>query len=109
MASSASNSGTPSGPELLSEILSRIFAARGIGRRQDRLRLERAWANVAGTEFAEYTRVAGLKRQVLEIEARSAVLVQELTQFHKRRLLQALRQALPNVTIADLRFRVGVW
>ena len=32
------------GPERLSEILSRLFAARGWGRQQDRLRLERAWA-----------------------------------------------------------------
>ena len=31
------------GPESLGEILSRLFTARGWGRRQDRLRLEEAW------------------------------------------------------------------
>ena len=97
------------GPEPLAEILSRLFAARGWGRRQDRLRLERAWAEAAGPDIAPQTRVAGLRRNVLEVEVRSAVLLQELTQFHKRGLLERLRKGLAGVTIADLRFRAGAW
>ena len=97
------------GPESLAEILSRLFAARGWGRRQDRLRLERAWEEAAGPELAPQTRLGALRRGVLEVEVNSAVLLQELAQFHKRRLLQALRGLLPGVTISDLRFRAGVW
>jgi hypothetical protein len=97
------------GPERIGEVLSRLFAARGWGRKQERLRLERAWADAAGAEFAPRTRVAGMRRQVLEIEVKNAVLLQELTQFHKRRLLEALRKNLPGVVIADLRFRAGAW
>ena len=41
------------GPEPISEILSRLFTARGWGRRQDRLRLELAWAEAAGVEAAQ--------------------------------------------------------
>jgi predicted nucleic acid-binding Zn ribbon protein len=97
----------PKGPERIGEILSRLFAARGWGRQQDRMCLERAWADAAGPEFVPQTRVASLRRQVLEVEVKSGVLLQELAQFHKRRLLEALRKALPSVTIIDLRFRVG--
>jgi predicted nucleic acid-binding Zn ribbon protein len=99
----------PKGPEPIGEILSRLFAARGWGRQQERLRLERAWTEAAGPEFAPKTRVAGLRRGVLEIEVRGAVLLQELPQFHKRRLLEALRQLLTGLRITDLRFRTGVW
>jgi hypothetical protein len=35
--------------------------------------------------------------------------MQELAQFRKRKLLAALRERLPGMTLADLRFRVGVW
>jgi predicted nucleic acid-binding Zn ribbon protein len=98
-----------SGPETLKEILSRLFTARGWGRRQGRLHLEKAWAAAVGTEYAVCTRVAGLRRGVLEVEVNNGVLLQELAQFHKRRLLDKLRTSLPGNTITDLRFRSGTW
>jgi predicted nucleic acid-binding Zn ribbon protein len=97
------------GPEPLSEILSRLFAARGWGRRQGRLHLERAWAESAGPALAEQTRVAGHRRGVLEVEVNSSALLQELAHFHKRRLLEELRRRLPGTRLDDLRFRAGSW
>src|SRR5947209_4707275 len=94
------------GPEPISEILSRLFAARGWGRKQERLRLEQAWAAAAG-DLARQTRVGSFRRGVLEVEVQSAVLLAELTQFHKRRLLAELRKQLTGVTLTDLRFRAG--
>lgn len=96
------------GPELLGEVLSRLFIARGWGRRQDRLRLEQAWAEAAGPEHARQTRVGGLRRGVLEVVVGNSVLLQELAHFHKRRLLEALRGRLTGLPITDLRFRAGV-
>ena len=55
------------------------------------------------------TRVAGLRRGVLEVEVANSALLQELAQFHKRRLLEALRQMLPGTPLHDLRFRAGSW
>ncbi len=98
-----------SGPENLSDVLGRLFVARGWGRVSERSRLETAWGETIGTEFAGQTRVGGFKRGVLEIEVRSAVLQQELTQYHKRRLLADLRVKLPGQSITDLKFRSGVW
>lgn len=99
----------PKGPERIGEIISRLFAARGWGRQQERVRLERAWSEAAGSDYATQTRVLSIRRHVLEVEVKSTVLLQELAQFHKRRLLEALRKALPGVTIADMRFRTGTW
>jgi predicted nucleic acid-binding Zn ribbon protein len=96
------------GPEGLAEILSRLFTSRGWGRRQGRLHLERAWEEVAGKEVAPHTRVGALRRGVLEITVGNAVLLQELTHYHKRRLLEQLRKQLPSTSITDLRFRAGV-
>jgi predicted nucleic acid-binding Zn ribbon protein len=96
------------GPEGLGEILSRLFTARGWGRRQGRLHLERAWEEAAGQDVAQQTRVGALRRGVLEVTVANAVLLQELTHFHKRRLLEQLRVKLPSTPITDLRFRAGV-
>ena len=95
------------GPEAIGEILSRLFTARGWGRRQDRLHLEQVWAEVAGEAVASSTQVSHLRRGVLEVIVGNAVLLQELTHFHKRQLLQELRKRLENVQLLDLRFRAG--
>ena len=97
----------PSGPEPIGEVLSRLFTARGWGRKQDRLRLEEAWAAAAGPEIAAQTRPGAFRRGVLEVEVTGGVLLQELAHYHKRRLLEALRRALPGATIGDLKFRAS--
>jgi Dna[CI] antecedent, DciA len=94
-------------PEPIKEILARVFSLRGWGRRQARLHLERAWSEAVGPEFDSHTRVLGLKRGLFEVEVDSAVLVQELMHYHKKRLLDALRGKLPGQAIKELRFRVG--
>lgn len=98
----------PRGPQPIREILSQLFTARGWGRRQGRLHLERAWAEAAGVEIAGQTRIGNIRRGVLEVIVGSAVLLQELAHYQKRKLLEALRTRLPDTTLHDLRFRAGV-
>jgi predicted nucleic acid-binding Zn ribbon protein len=97
------------GPENLADILGRLFTSRGWGRKNDRLRLESAWATAAGAELLKDTHVLGIRRGVLEVAVRNAVLMSELTQFHKRGLLTKLRAAMPGVTLTDLKFRAATW
>jgi predicted nucleic acid-binding Zn ribbon protein len=97
------------GPELLRDILGRVFTSRGWGRQQERLRLEQAWADAAGPELAPHTRVVALRRGVLEVEVDSAVLLHEMAQYHKRRLLEQVRSRLAGSPVNDLRVRAGVW
>ena len=97
------------GPENIADILGRLFVSRGWGRKNDRIRIEAAWAEAAGESLLKDTRMMGVKRGVVEIEVRNAVLIQELTHFHKRGLLGKLRKSLPGVTLTDIKFRAGVW
>lgn len=98
-----------SGPEALSEVLGKLFVSRGWGRLAERAKLESAWAEAAGKDISAQSRVLSLRRGVLEIEVKSGVLLQELAQFHKRKLLQALRQQTATATVADVKFRCGAW
>jgi hypothetical protein len=72
------------------------------------LRIEQAWNKAAGAELGRQTRIGALRRGVLEIEVGNAVLLQELTQFHKRKLLDQMKRKLSGVNLKDLRFRAGV-
>lgn len=96
------------GPENLGDVLGRLFTARGWGRLSERSRLENVWVEVTA-EWPGQTRVLSLRRGVLEVEVRNGVLVQELAQFHKRKLLGELRKRLPGQTLTDLKFKAGVW
>lgn len=96
------------GPENLSDVLARMFVSRGWGRKSERVRLESAWAEVAGKDAAN-TRPGAFRRGVLEVEVKGSVLMQELAQFRKRQLLAALRQLLPGTTVTDLKFRSANW
>jgi predicted nucleic acid-binding Zn ribbon protein len=96
------------GPENLGDVLGRLFTARGWGRLSERSRLEEAWAEVAA-EWPGQTRVLSLKRGVLEVEVKNGILMQELAQFHKRKLLGELRKKLSGQTLTDMKFRAGAW
>lgn len=95
------------GPEPLSEILARVFAARGWGQRQGRLRLEDAWRDAVGPDFARDTQLGAVRHGVLEVVVRDPVLMQELSGFQKRRVLEALQRTVGPMRITDLRFRLG--
>ena len=51
---------------------------------------------------------SNMRRAVLEIEVNSAILLQELAHFHKRKLLERLQEKYPS-PIKELRFRSGTW
>ncbi len=96
----------PRGPEPIRDILTELMARRGFARVQSSAALESAWSRVAGELMSKYTRVGAVKRGKLEIVVANSTLVQEMT-FQKQSLLAALKEALPDESIKDLRFRVG--
>jgi len=93
------------GPELVGEVISRLFTARGWGRLTERQRLEQTWTAICGEAIAPHTRVNGIRRGILEVDVANAMLMHELAGFHKRRLLGLLKQQLPGIPLKDIRFR----
>lgn len=96
----------PRGPQPMNTILSELMARSGFARVRSTANLETAWQGAAGALLGPHTRAGGIRRGKLEITVTSSALAQELT-FQKPTLLEALRKALPQETIRDLRFRVG--
>ena len=94
------------GPETIGNILSELMARRGFARIQSTEALETAWRRAAGPLAAQYSRIGGMRRGVLEIIVANSTLVQELG-FQKQDLLAALQQLLPDEGIKCLRFRAG--
>lgn len=95
------------GPELLSEVLSRLFVDRGWGRTQERAQLEAAWAAAAGDDMAARTELGRFRRGVLEVLVSDAVAFHELAQFGHRRLLDRLQQLPGGKPVRELRFRLA--
>jgi hypothetical protein len=99
--------GAGQGPELVSEVLSRLFLSRGWGRHQVRVQLERAWKQAVGDSAFYRTRLGALRQRTLEVLVADAVLFQELAAFRKRSLIQAMNEHLGTEKVCDIRFQLG--
>ena len=83
-----------------------MSALKDLGMPSRRLaqRVEAAWERAADPAWSEQAVPLRLVGGVLVVGVTSASLRQELTQFHRDRLLSVLQAALPERSIVDLRF-----
>ena len=95
------------GPRPLGDALGALFATKGFARLRAASELEAAWAEAAGPEAAERTKVGGIRHGVLAITVAHPALLEELSAFRKPELLAALRDKVPGLNLLDVRFRVG--
>ena len=83
-----------------------MSALRDLGMPSQRLtkRVHAAWERAVDAAWAGETLPLNLVGGVLVVGVRSASLRQELTQFHRDRLLSVMKAALPDVSLVGLRF-----
>lgn len=94
-------------PRRLKELLPAIL--RGL--RRDRTgalgRVRAVWPAVIGEKLAARTRVAALEGGVLTVEVASAAVKHHLATFAGEGVLARLGEALPELRIRAVRYRVG--
>ncbi len=95
-----------SGPEHLSQALSRLIALRGLARVRGESQLQETWNKVAGERIANHTRALEIRRGVLCIGVGNAPMLGELASFHKQNLLKKLKADHPDLKIRDLKFKL---
>lgn len=97
-------------PKRIGNVIAQLVQRRGYAQIRAAGAREEVWLEVLREEalesWGESTRVAGLRRGVLEIHVASSLLMQELT-FCKEQLLQGMARALPDDGIKQIRFRVA--
>lgn len=93
-------------PVHVSQAISELIALRGYARKQGDAQLQEIWQQIAGSKFAEQTRVMGINRGVLQVNVGSSSLLAELAGFHKPSLLRSLKEQHPELRIKDLKFRI---
>ena len=94
------------GPQPIAETLSQLMARRGYAYLKTTSEREEAWKEVVGQKMVGHCRVGQVRRGVLEVVVRNSAALQELT-FRKKKLLEEIMAALPDLRIRDLRFRIG--
>ncbi|KPJ62779.1 MAG: hypothetical protein AMS15_02770 [Planctomycetes bacterium DG_23] len=95
-----------SGPYPIKDVVRQCLKMWGVSHRAAtrQARLASIWEETVDEETARHTFVLGLRREVLQVEVDSAARLQELTCFRKGEFLAALKQALPDCHIRDIRF-----
>ncbi len=82
---------------------------RQIGRRVhgDREVVLATWPEIVGAQFAPMAKAVSFEEGVLTVVVTNASLFSLLAYRDRKRLLQALREKLPNVDIKHLNVRIG--
>ena len=93
-------------PKPVADVLAQLVQRKGYAQVRQAGQYNEAWSAAAGEQFAAVTEVGQLRRGVLEVTAANSLVMQELT-FEKERILAALKAALPDAAIKQLRLRVG--
>jgi len=70
-------------------------------------KVRRAWAEAVGEAVAKRTRVAACEGGKIRVEVASAALKHDLATFRAPQLLEGLRNALPELRLKELSFRVA--
>lgn len=95
------------GPRRISNAVNDLLARRGYARMQDAAEQQKIWCQAVGEALAADSRIGQLRRGVFEVTVRNSAVLQELT-FQKRQIIRKLTGLVQDITIKDLKFRVGV-
>ena len=93
-------------PKTAVNLVNQIIARRGIAAEKSDNQLQGVWQSIVPAEIANQTRVAAVKRGILEITVSHSGLIQ-LLNFSKEEYLNQLKQQLGNRKLKDIRFRLG--
>ncbi len=91
-------------PKKAGDLVSGVLRDIGVPSQRIGTVIAGAWVNVCEPAWIEETKLRRLEGGVLEIGVRSAALRDELTHFHRDRLLEVMRVALPDVALIGMRF-----
>ena len=93
-------------PKQIGDVIAQLVQRKGYAQVRAAGERDEAWQEAVGEQLAPSTRVAGIRRGVLEVFVANSLMMQELT-FRKEELLTDLQNKLPNEGIKQLRFRLG--
>lgn len=92
-------------PRSIGSLLSRLVARTGYDRQQGSEALAAAWRQAVPESLKGCSQPGLVKRGVLEVFVSHSAHIQEMG-FHKRHMLAALQELLPQEGISDIRCRL---
>ena len=93
-------------PKTAKYLINNIIARRGIAAEKSNQKLQNTWDSIVGMDLANQTKVASVKRGVLEVIVANSSVMQFLS-FSKHEYKEQINQQMPNEEILDLRFSIG--
>ncbi len=97
---------SPTGRKL-ETLLTQVLEDIGKTQKQGIHVIEPVWKEIVGTKISELTRVADFQKGTLFIKVKNATLLSILSSQEKPRLMQNLREKLPNIHFVNLVFQFG--
>ncbi|MCL2743391.1 MAG: DUF721 domain-containing protein [Planctomycetaceae bacterium] len=87
----------------IGDLIPAIIVCYGLQNQRNTEQLAASWSAAVGEPFSNVSRIAGLKRGVLEVAVSHNAFIQELS-FRQTELIAAMQTANPNEKIKKIKF-----
>lgn len=94
-------------PQAIGKVLAQVVINQRYACTEANAALEAAWTGAVGQALAARCQPTGIHRGKFEVTVAHSAIAQELS-FDTARILQRLRQELPEANLTGVRYRVGV-
>lgn len=91
----------------LDQVLSKVLAKINQDHRQRPDLILAYWPQIVGSTIASLTKAESFCDGVLTVKVRNSTLYSLLVHEEKSKILTAIREKFPNVTLSDIKFKIG--
>lgn len=91
-------------PLTLKNALAKYLKKSGLGNQLKMADVFAAWERAVPDEFKPFARLAGFSRRIATVHVSSSPVLQELSQFHRELIRQAMTRELGGIYVEDVRF-----
>lgn len=93
-------------PKTMKSVINRVMARKGYGQQQTSSQIRDAWREVVPEGLGSLTRVAEVRRGILEVYVSNSMALQQMG-FLQHELLKQLQNRLTGMKLRGIRFKLG--
>ena len=91
----------------MSKIVPGVMKRLGLEQRLQQSQILYLWTEIVGSDIAKHAHPASLSKGILKVAVDHPIWLQELSRYHKKLLIQKIKERVGKNAVRDIVFRIG--